>query len=301
MNDTARYFADHASLPVTEDDLNAYMDRELAPGRHSAVGRYLLAHPDVARRVEAYVAQRETLRAALAGPAIEPIPPQLDLQLLIRERRVDRHAQRENVWRIAASVLIAIGLAGAGGAGGWVLHGGSMSSQSASGPLTVLAQAAPQANGGMPTGQVSPSDQLLDEVADYHIVYARETIHQVEVPASQLAHIQAWLGDLLHRRLRVPDLSDRGLTFAGARLLVVAGKPVAQLLYHWPGREHEPLGLCIALGSDGDEGPRTDAREGVQQVLWRRTGYTYVLVGWTTPTILNSLANDLMPELDKQG
>src|SRR5690242_6433541 len=90
---------------------------------------------------------------------------------------------------------------------------------------------------------VSFADRLLDEVADYHALYARETEHQAEVPAARLEHIEEWLGERLHRRLVVPKLSEHGLTFAGARLLVVDGAPVAQLLYHRPGHEHEPLGL----------------------------------------------------------
>ena len=97
-----------------------------------------------------------------------------------------------------------------------------------------------------------------------------------------LAHIEAWFGAVLHRTLRIPDLSDRGLTFVGGRLLVVDGVPVTQLLYRWPGRPHEPFGLCISPDPSSERGLTTDAREGLQQVLWRRKGYTYVLVGWTS-------------------
>jgi anti-sigma factor RsiW len=50
------------------------------------VVRYLLAHPEIARRVEAYATQRDMLRAALAGLASEPIPPLLNPQRLIRQR-----------------------------------------------------------------------------------------------------------------------------------------------------------------------------------------------------------------------
>lgn len=72
--------------PVTGDELHAYVDSQVAPDRSPAVVRYLLAHPEIARRVEAYATQRDMLRAALAGLASEPIPPLLNPQRLIRQR-----------------------------------------------------------------------------------------------------------------------------------------------------------------------------------------------------------------------
>jgi len=72
---------------IAEEDLQAYIDGALSRDRRVAVAQYLLAHPDVARRVGAYAIQRVMLRAALADLADEMVPPQLDLERLIRERR----------------------------------------------------------------------------------------------------------------------------------------------------------------------------------------------------------------------
>jgi anti-sigma factor RsiW len=76
-----------AGQGIAEEDLQAYIDGVLSQDRRVAVTQYLLAHPDVAERVDAYAAQRDMLRAALADPAKETVPPQLDLKRLIRERR----------------------------------------------------------------------------------------------------------------------------------------------------------------------------------------------------------------------
>jgi anti-sigma factor RsiW len=153
---------------------------------------------------------------------------------------------------------------------------------------------------GFSQGQQAPgfSERLLDEVADYHVVYAREDEHQVEVPARQLAQIEAWLGERLHRRIEVPDLSKDGFTFEGARLLVVDGEPVAQLVYLPPDQPHHPLALCISFGAPGEEALNTDSRNGVNLALWRRKGYTYVLVGWAERPFLVQLANQLARKLD---
>ena len=74
------------SQVVVDEDLHAYIDAELSPDRRAVVARYLLARPEISQRVEEYATQRDMLIAALSGPVNEEIPPQLDLQRLIRER-----------------------------------------------------------------------------------------------------------------------------------------------------------------------------------------------------------------------
>jgi anti-sigma factor RsiW len=140
---------------------------------------------------------------------------------------------------------------------------------------------------------------LFDEVADYHTMYAQEDEHQVEIGADHRDQIEAWLGSRLHRHLRIPDLADRSLTFVGARLLVVDGSPVAELVYHWPDQPHKPLALCITFGDPGEQPMQSDARDGLQQVAWRHRGYSYLLVGWSPQPVLSSIAAELMPKLER--
>jgi anti-sigma factor RsiW len=99
------------------EDLHAYVDRQLPSERRPVVERFLRAHPESARRVAAYAAQREALCAALDGPASELIPARLDPYLLLRHRQ----SERRSYWRAAAAVLLAIGI---GGSADWVLDGG---------------------------------------------------------------------------------------------------------------------------------------------------------------------------------
>jgi anti-sigma factor RsiW len=103
--------------PVIDDDLHAYVDRRLASDRRLAVERHLRDHSEPARRVGAYTAQRDALRAALAGPASEAVPPRLDPHLLFRHRR----SERRTIWRVAAAVLLALCF---GGAVDWGLDSG---------------------------------------------------------------------------------------------------------------------------------------------------------------------------------
>jgi anti-sigma factor RsiW len=90
------------------------------------------------------------------------------------------------------------------------------------------------------------------QVAQYHKIYAREQRHLVEVSAAETPHIEQWLGKRLDDlAFKVPDLSAFGLTFKGARMLVVNGAPVAQLVY-LPA-DGRAVALCIIHSKKGDK------------------------------------------------
>jgi len=58
----------------TEDEIHAYVDGELAPGRDQEVADILRADQGLAARVAAYRADRDNLRQALAGIMAAPLP-----------------------------------------------------------------------------------------------------------------------------------------------------------------------------------------------------------------------------------
>ena len=60
--------------PITDNDLQAYIDGRLAPGRAAAVEAWLAERPDEAQRIAALRHDREALRAAYGPIAAEPVP-----------------------------------------------------------------------------------------------------------------------------------------------------------------------------------------------------------------------------------
>jgi anti-sigma factor RsiW len=72
-------------LPITEDDLEGFVEDVLDAGPRAAVQTYLDGHPEEARRIATYVAQRALLRDALRSIAEEPVPPQLGLSQAQRQ------------------------------------------------------------------------------------------------------------------------------------------------------------------------------------------------------------------------
>ncbi len=242
--------------------LMAYVDGELDATAAAEIEALLAADPLARRHVEAYRETTALLRAACAETFYPP------LHASSGPTPASAHPTRRMVgqaaWLVAASVLLA-----AGGFGGGVLWGGRRS------PGQVQAQA---------------QEGLLDEIARYQAVYARETVHLVEVPAAQTEHLKAWLGNRLDRRLVVPDLTADGLRFAGGRMLVSGEKPMAQLMYT---REAgPPVALCIAQMPGSAAPLRVVQRGGMQLAIWEDGRYAYVVAGDVSPAAVRTIAEN---------
>ena len=133
--------------------------------------------------------------------------------------------------------------------------------------------------GGVMWGGRAPSerDGLLDEIAGYHGVYSRETAHLVEVPDSQAGQLTAWLGERLDHEIKVPDLADAGLHFAGGRMLVVNDRPVAELMY--TRARGRPVAVCVTQ-IDGKPWSMVVEQHGaLRTASWTKDAYAYVVVG----------------------
>jgi len=127
------------------------------------------------------------------------------------------------------------------------------------------------------------------QVAQYHKIYAREQRHLVEVSADETPHIEQWLGKRLDDlAFKVPDLRAFGLTFKGARMLVVNGAPVAQLVY-LPA-DGRAVALCIIHSKKDDKPLTASQQDDLNLVDWRVKGYGFVVIGWENPDELRAIA-----------
>lgn len=195
--------------PIHEADLHAYADGQLSGRRRAAVEAYLAERPEVAARVAEWRRQADALHGALDGVLNEPVP----LAALPEPLRggLPRHDRIARGWRtgwIAACASVASLVVG--GAIGWVAHG-----RMADGPVIAMA----------------PGERFAREALVSHAVYAPEVRHPVEVPATDEAHLIAWLSKRLGAQLQVPDLRPQGFHLIGGRLGVAEGGPSAILMY----------------------------------------------------------------------
>ena len=74
-------------IPVTEDELHAYVDNELPAERRGDVEAWLVAHPDDAARVQSWRAMAEALHARYDSVADEAVPKRLEIERLVRQPR----------------------------------------------------------------------------------------------------------------------------------------------------------------------------------------------------------------------
>ena len=147
-------------------------------------------------------------------------------------------------------------------------------------------------NEGTPSVNVAAARTWLDDIADYHRIYSRQTAeHLVEVPASSGAKIEGWLASSVGVNFSLPDLSTRGLTFEGARLLVAGGKPVAQLMYK--NEDGDVFAICFLKSKPGtSDGNMTESiRDDLAMISWQKGGASYVVVGPSSDANLQQVAD----------
>lgn len=184
-------------IPITEAELQAFVDARLPESRYTEIDRSLAGHPEVAQRVAAYRSQADRLHGAFDAVLDEPVP-----ERLIRATR----PRRARIWRVAA----AFALAGLGGLAGWQLHG------------------------SLAPGEAVQS--FAHDAAIAHATYSPEVRHAVEVGADQEAHLVAWLSKRLGAKVRAPNLEAAGYSLMGGRLLpgedgAAGATPTAQFMY----------------------------------------------------------------------
>lgn len=249
---------------LDDSTLVAFADGELDATTMRLVADLVARDPVAQEKLRRLREAAQLVRTALAGPAWHAAVPKGLAERIEQPQRPRWRGRRVHLgWAIAASLaLCAVGFAG-----GRVLGG----------------------------GEPGFSDQLVDEVAGYHVAYARFGAALDEAPARDGPRIAAWFARVLRGPFRVPDMSSAGLTFRGARLLVVDGRPVAQLLYDRHGESARPLGLCFSMGEPRKPGLRIFHRQGVTLAEWGQGGYTVILVGWASGADMTALAARVRP------
>src|SRR5262249_60909052 len=98
-------------LPVTEEELHAYVDGELPTDRLASVEAWLATHPEDMTRVAGWRSLADAIRARYGAVASEPIPARLS------RRQIERAGRS---WRTgaAAAAVAAFGGGGAARVGG---------------------------------------------------------------------------------------------------------------------------------------------------------------------------------------
>jgi anti-sigma factor RsiW len=151
--------------PITEIDLQAYVDDELRPAHRIAVETYLCCHPVQATRVMADLRARNELRLALADTLRPARVMTIDAAL-----RLEAGLSRDRTLRRVRRIAVAAILAGAG----WFAH-------AEIGPLGVSRVVA----------STLPPAYVADAIMAYRTTLVRAAMHsQPEIPSYDPAEIR---------------------------------------------------------------------------------------------------------------
>ncbi|HVX79206.1 MAG TPA: anti-sigma factor [Bradyrhizobium sp.] len=239
-------------IPVTEDELHAYVDNELPPERRSDVEAWLAAHPDDAARVRSWRAMADLLHERYDSVLDEAVPRRLEIERLVRQ-------PRRWIYGAAAAVLAAFI---AGGGVGWGAHS-LISSPSAFRNFTA-------------------------DALDAHRLYVVEVRHPVEVGASERDHLISWLSKRCGYEVKAPELEVTGLKLVGGRLLPGPDGPAAFLMYENPAGQR--FTLYASRVDTKTTHMRYAASDGDGAMFWANGSVGYVFSGPVDRDRLNQIA-----------
>lgn len=248
------------NIPVTEDELHAYVDDELPPERNAAVEAWLSAHPDDAARVAAWRAMSDMLHTKYDHISDEPVPHRLDLDKLDRRPRTWAYAAMAAT--LAAFVI--------GGGAGYVVR--DMRDQ----PSTFAS--------------------FTGDALEAHKLYVVDVRHPVEVTADQRAHLQQWLTNRCGWQVRAPELDAQGLKLVGGRLLPGPTGPASFFMYETTSGERYTIYASRADGEKSHMRYATKDNDGA--LYWTERGVGYVVTGPTDKERLTEVAKLVYDQTD---
>ncbi|MFG1425671.1 anti-sigma factor family protein [Roseixanthobacter glucoisosaccharinicivorans] len=255
--------------PITEDDLNGFIDGTLDPERQAEVGAYLDAHPEVAGRIATYAEQGDMLRAAFAPVIEEPVPTELDLSRMIEDRRRPRPIPR---WAMAAAAVL---LVCAGGLGGWSLR-----------DMVIPPSEGVQA--------------LAREAVASYAAYAPDQVRPVEIRAIDRDVLANWTSKRIGRPVAIPDLTTAGYRLMGGRVVPTEHGPAALFMYDDDrGTRLVMLARPMRGAPDMPMAPHVDGD--LNGLAWAEQGLGYSLVGAVSPNLLHPLADEVRRQIRSEA
>ena len=237
------------AMPITDDDLMAYADGQLAAERREAVEQAIARDASLASRVAAIREQNAALRDALDPWLAEAIPPRL---LAAAEGRAGG-GRLTRMWpAFAAAATLVLGIAV-----GWF------------GRDVVLERS------GTPT-------TFARQAALTHVLYAADQRRPVEVWANEEEGLVRWLTRRLSYDAHVPNLNSLGYALVGGRLVAGNEKPTALVMYENVEKQRLTLQWRVTrekAGEPGETSFRYALENGVGVFYWIEDECAYALSG----------------------
>jgi anti-sigma factor RsiW len=250
-------------IPVSEDELHAYVDNELPAERREDVEAWLATHPQDEERVRSWQSMAEALHARYDAVADEPVPQRHHIERLVRQ-------PRKLVYGAIAATLAAFI---AGGGLGWIAHGASASP--------------------------SAFQSFTGDALGAHRLYVVEVRHPVDVPGNEREHLEQWLTKRCGWEVRAPELDATGLKLVGGRLLPGPTGPASFLMYE--AASGERFTVYAARATTETTQMRYAKQNQDAALFWADRGVAYVVSGASDRDRLTEVARLVYDQSEKHG
>lgn len=241
--------------PITEGEIEAYLDGELDLSRRLAVERHFAQHPEAAAGFMAELEMRTSLRI---------IADDLGAPPAAMAAAAARLSARLNSRPTAF----------------FQIFGGR--------PLRMLAAAALLAAIAIPARNVvaSPPDFVGEAVAAYRASLLRATmVSQVETPRFDAKEVQR------SAHIRMPSLPPRWVV-TDAQIFPTEEGPALQLMVSTPDDAKMSI-FAVRAMTDAPEEPTAVRHDGASVAYWREGEMSYALTGEGAPEAVDSAAEDI--------
>jgi anti-sigma factor RsiW len=253
-------------LPITDADVNAYVDGQLAPSRVPVLEDALARDPALAARVAELRRQNAALRDALDPWLDEALPDRLVAATAgppaLRRAWPGWAAP---AFAAAASLALGVGL-------GW--FGRDFELQREGTPTTFTRQAA-----------------LV------HALYAGDANRPVEIWAAEEKRLVNWLSKRLGFAVHAPDLNALGFALVGGRLVAGNEQPTALFVYENTDKQRLTLQVRKQMVPTGEVAFRYALEGGTGVYYWIDESCTYALSGNLDRTQLLSIGRVVYGQL----
>jgi anti-sigma factor RsiW len=280
-------------LPVTEQELQAYVDDLLPAARCVEIEAYLQARPSEAERIAAYREQNRALHALFDPILQQPAPQQWAVPPAAANIPAFFPAPGARWRQVAACALLTL----CGGVAGWLLH-----ADTGAAPLMAKNERAGNTApliADIGSSSTTGDDALARHAAIAHVTFTPDARHPVEVGVDQEAHLVAWLSKRLGTALRPPTLGALGYDLIGGRLLPGDDGPVAQFMYQ--DRAGGRLTLYVSTEQAGkhETAFRFSQEGSVSVFYWIDGKFGYALSGGIPKAALGHIADAVYAQLEQ--
>ena len=233
-----------SKLPITDAEVHAWADHQLASGRVADVESALADDAELAAKASGIVRQNAWLRSGLDQLLDEPLP-----QRLIDAARpapAAAHRWRLPLFAAAATLVLGVGV-------GWYARDAQLERE------------------GTPT-------TFARQAAFAHALYASDANRPVEVWAPEEKRLVTWLTKRLGFPVHAPDLNGIGYALVGGRLVAGNERPTALFMYENANKDR--LTLQARKEPRTDEAAfRYAVEDGVGVYYWVDDRCAYALSG----------------------